>query len=366
VLSDVKRSVERWAAESGRSDVRTDRVVCLDVTNRAIDGYCYLFFAEGHETPAVVAKAARTAAGREVFEIEQRNLETLERIGMNDGARRTPAPLGRFEIGETLITLQSGLVGTLMKNLPGRSLFAEARAEATLRRVTDWSNLLRARFGVEHLRLDDARYAEVVLRPVERFLARYRVDPRERKFLLDRFGPAASLRGAELPFMARHGDFCAANIVLDRDEIAVFDWEFPLRHETPLFDLFFFYASVRFPYVGPRGESDHFRSFVAVYWEDSYFSRIVRRLLDEACTATGVPRELTADLFLLALIQIANMKYDGLADSHGLSPVPETEQDKLARWSSFTDPDKNAPFACIEDGTFRNLNHVVAHGLPVF
>jgi len=151
----------------------------------------------------------------------------------------------------------------------------------------------------------------------------------------------------------------------------VFDWEFALERKLPLFDLFFFFASTRFPYSGRRGESGHLESFVELYWGESYLARKVRAALDLVCRRYEVPRECIADLFVIALVEVANMKFDaqlegnGMADEFGLKGSP-TDEDKLRQWNKFASPDKDAPFACIRGGVFQNLRHVVRHGTPAF
>ena len=106
----VKASVESYVRNHPRAAVRMERVIGLDVTNGAIDGCCYLFFDKGKQSPTLVAKAARTPAGKAVFETEHANLETLAARGMNIERSTVPAPLGRWEQGETLVTLQSVLI----------------------------------------------------------------------------------------------------------------------------------------------------------------------------------------------------------------------------------------------------------------
>ena len=363
----VQERVEQLVAERGEYRVRTDRAVCLDITNRRIDGYCYLFFEPGRaDNPLLVAKAAATPAGKEIFRADHKNLEVLDRIGMNATTPTTPLALGLWEEGETLVTVQTALPGTLMKNLRGRELFSRTNAAENLGRVHDWWSDLQRRFGVRRTVLSGDPY-DRLLSEVHRFRRRYLLSAEEERYLTRRFEQERPLEGAELPYMARHADFCAANMVLDGSRLGVFDWEFPLTHESPLFDPFFFYSSVRFPYPGLRAESSHFDSFVAVYWEDSYFSREVRRLLGAACSEFGIAPELTGDLLLLSLIQVANLKYQGLVDSHGIAEddlSPAGDDEKRARWAAFDTQSKNVPFARIDEGRLVNLSHIVAHGLP--
>ena len=205
----------------------------------------------------------------------------------------------------------------------------------------------------------------------EEIRRRYRLDADEEAFLEQRFRADRRLENADLPFMARHGDFCAANLTVEADRIGVFDWEFPLDHHLPLFDLFFFFSSVRFPYSGRRGESTHFESFQEVYWGDSYFGAATRESLRDVCRDHGIVEDAVDDLFVLAAVQVANMKYDGLIESHGLEDPARTgierpDPRKAETWASFERPDKDAPFACIRGGVLENLRFIVRRGLPSF
>jgi hypothetical protein len=365
VFGLVQRYVDDYLREHPHADARTERVLSFDATNRLIDGACYLFFGEDERHPALVAKAARTTSGKAVFDTEYRNLEILSRKGMNSGWSRVPTALGRWEVGDVLITLQSALEGSLMGNVPAASLFGPDVLDVSLGGVFHWWLHFQRCLGTRAVRLVGDVYESEVLGPIERFRNRYVLDRDELAFLERRFERERALEGAELPFMVRHGDFCPANAVLGEQGVGIFDWEFPLRHKVPLFDLFFFFASLRFPYRGWKGESSHLDSFAAVYWEDSYFRTAARNRLREACERFGVPRETLPDLLVLALIDVANMKYDGLLESHGLAEIERaTDDQKRARWRSFDRPDRDAPFACTRNCIFENFGIVARRGAP--
>jgi hypothetical protein len=368
VLSLVRGYVETQLAEQGSPHRLSDRIVAFDASNRLIDGVCYLFFCDDDDVPAIVGKAARTEIGKAIFDTEYDNLEALQAAGVNATRPAVPAPLGRWLDGETLITLQSALPGALMMNIRGSSLFDKAAVDESMDQVFGWWSHFQKCFGVRRTVLTDAAYETHVLRPIEVFRRRFVLDDEELEFLERRYERDRVLHGAELPLMARHGDFCTANMALGRGGIGVFDWEFPLDHRIPLFDLFFFIASVRFPFTGVMGESSHFESFLSVFWRESFFRAAVRDRLHQVCEIFGVPRARLADLLVLSLIDVANMKYDGLLQSHGAVDPPHGSPNevKRAHWHAFERPDLDAPFACIHDGVFENLRLIVRRGLPEF
>jgi hypothetical protein len=365
VLDVVRPRVESWAAESGRQDgLDLERCICFETSHGLIDGCCYLFF-DRAGSPRLAAKFARTPAGRAVLATEHANLGILERIGINGARRSTPEPLGSWPSGQDLVTLQTALTGKLLKNEPGRRLFSAGRGEATVGRVVAWWTELQRRFGLKRVVLSGRVYDSEVLSHVRRFAGWFRPSPAELELLEARFERERRLAGMELPFMVRHGDFCPANMVVEGDAgFGVFDWEFPLSHETPLFDLFYFFASTRYPYSGLHGESSHFESFVEVLWGRGPLSAILARKAVEACREFDVPREALGDLLLLSCMQLANMKYEGYVTSLGETPErgPLDEEAKASRWRAF--PPMDLPFGCIRDGRLANLGVFVERGFP--
>lgn len=367
MLDRILRGVMERLEPERRGAVDLSRVVALDDSQGSRQGCLLLLFDGESEAPGLIAKGgplakARRRGGKSIYEIEFENLQVLQRMGMNETAPRTPEPLALWRDGELLVTLQSGLPGELLKNVPGRELFGPTSLDATLDAVFDWWERLQRLFGVQRAQVTEGFYETRILRPVDDFRQRYVLERDEVEFLRRRFVDERRLAGLELPLMAQHGDFCPANMVRQGRRVAVFDWEFPLSHRLPLFDLFHFFGSVRFPFAGPRGESTHFASFVEVFWGEGYFQRALDERLQGVCAAHGVPARGVADLFLLALIRIANLKYEALVEIHG---TPETA-DAASAWASAGGKDKDVPFAHVRDGVFENLRHVVRRGLPPF
>jgi hypothetical protein len=365
MLDRILRGVMERLEPERRRSVDPARVVALDDSQGPRRGCLLLLFDAASDAPVLIAKggplaAARMRGGKSIYEIEFENLQALQRMGMNDSAPGTPEPLGLWRDDELLVTLQAGLPGRLLKNVPGPELFRPDALAPTLDAVLDWWERLQRLCGVQRAEVTEGFYETRILRAVDGFRRRFALEPDEIEFLERRFLDERRLAGLELPLMAQHGDFCPANMVQQGNRIAVFDWEFPLRHRLPLFDLFHFFGSLRFPFGGPRGESTHFASFVEVFWGEGYFQRALRERLRAICAAHAVPETAVEDLFLLALIRIANLKYEALVEIFG---APRAA-DAPTAWEAAGGTDKDVPFACIRDGVFENLRHVVRAGLP--
>jgi|GEM_PF-2637775 hypothetical protein len=367
----VRQCVTDYLKRMGRTDVDTDHMVYLDASNGLVDGCSCLFLRKEDGVPRLVAKAARTAAGKAIYQTEFNTLTKLHQTGLNAKIQRTPEPLGIWNSKGVLVTLQSALSGSLMKNIPGKILFSRQRFSHSIDLILIWWLHLHKTFGIRRIVVDSSAYEEKVLGPIKRFRCRFLLNPDEHRFLNDRYEKRRLLSGMELPLMIRHGDFWPANIVLGKDGIGVFDWEFPLEFQLPLFDLFFFFSSIRFPFTGVQRESTHFKSFVNIFWGENYCNHSMRKVLQKMSRILNISPKALPDLFLLLLVEIANMKYDGLLQSAGISDrlkQGDTLSDKemRLRWQAFQQPDMDVPFACIEKGVSLNIRFVVEHGFPDF
>ena len=374
MLHHIRRHLAQWAQARGAGEFAAARFVCLDDAKGLTEGVISLIFPRDAAVPAVIAKCAPLASarwreGRPVYRIDYENLVELESIGMSLGARTTPEPLGVWDEDGVLVTLQSALDGELLKNVRGRTLFANGAAWQTVEPVLDWLAGFERRYGVERRVVDEATYRTAVLDPLTRFTHRFVLAAEERRLIERRLIDERRLLGGELPFTARHGDFCPANIFRGASGVAVFDWEFPLRRQLPLFDLFHFFSATRFPFKGLRGESTHFESFKQVFWGDNLMNRMFGLALARVTAALEIPASAVGDLFLLSLIEIANLKYDGLLEINRIDREPDfdpvaADDEKLRRFRELGFADKDVPFARLSDGASENLRFLARCGLP--
>jgi len=366
MLETVLRRVNRLRSARGQVEFGARNVLCLDDSQGQVEGSLILLFEPGSSRPAWIAKAApletaRRRGGRPLYQIEYENLEALEARGLNRERRTTPAALGLWDQDGLLITLQSALPGPLLKNLPGGQPFGTRRLDATVDAVFDWWLGFQRCFPPQRIRLEGELFEREVARPIELLQQRFALDPQERAFLAAWLRRAA-LRGRELPLTVEHGDFCPANIILRDGAAAVFDWEFPLEPRLPLFDLFHFFAALRYPFRGWRGESSHYDSFLEVYWGDNPVRRALRRTLRRCCAELGIDLDLAGDLFVMSLLRIANLKFEALLEIHR----PAAAAAGAGLWQAHGGADKDVPFARIEQGVFLNLRQLVRRGRPSF
>ena len=308
------------AAEAGR---RADSCLVLDANRGAVDGAILLLLRRGQLV--AVGKLGLSEVSREIYGTEVETLRALVAAGLNRVWPRVPEILAELPSPGALITLQTPVPGQPLRTIPAARLFAPGAMERTFADVLDWWHAFQECSPAVRVTLDDPAYRRLVLEPLDLLCRSCRLRPDLERFLRQRLEEGGRLRGADLPLMATHGDFCPANMSYGPGGICVFDWEYSLDRKLPLFDLFFFFSSTRYPFANRRGESDHLSSFRQVFWGNGALPRAARRHLRHAAAASGIAGGHLPDLFLLALIESANRK---------VAAVVENARVERAAWES--------------------------------
>ncbi len=371
MYQQIKELVKQFCIENGRYHVNVEKSLYLNRAAILNDGCTCMFFEDGKSEPTLVAKGAFANKRKDVYRAEHQVLTELRLIGINRDSPMVPEPLGIWDDGNRVVTIESALPGTPVKNLAGKDLFSPARHSTTIDQVVDWCKHLQSSFGIKQVRITDDVYQRDVIDLLNRYNRRFLTNNIESEFLEQRLFNEKRLLGLEVPYMVRHADLVTSNMVIHSGGIGVFDWEYPLNHLTPLFDLFIFFSSLRYPFTGSRGASSHFKSFICVYWGENYLNDKMRNCIQDLCKLFKIPLEAVADLFLIALLQRANMKFDSLLSKYGVTENDTTaeglnDEKKPLRWDALHYVDEDTPFARIKAGTFENIRYIADNGLPNF
>ena len=108
------------------------------------------------------------------------------------------------------------------------------------------------------------------------------------------------LKNNKIPITSEHGDFWSSNILIERNNIYVIDWEFYKQRGNPLFDFVFFLLSNL-----SRGFSETFSSKLTkdnIKGKGPYF-KILKMMLLEYSKATNMPPEIMLQAFPYVIIR---------------------------------------------------------------
>jgi hypothetical protein len=293
-------------------------------------------FAGGQPKPSLIVKVASDPGVAAALRTEAANLARLaeEAVGLPRSTVPTLAHLGIVD--GRVVQAQAALPGAPMTRQP-RGYFDSPRFAQDVERIRTWLAAFGRACASDLPRASEARLPDGPAQAVAIFRERHRRSP-QLDALLDR---ACAQLAAEPPDLApRHGDFCAANVMVAGEGwIGVIDWEAPLERTWPLFDLVTFLASVSSTDSAPRTWLQGHRRLA--YGAPPRLAR-VQAALQSAVREAGVgPAEAVA-LSALAWVVLANRK--------------QAELDSLEAASGIRMPDQvHLPLVALEDGHCLNL-----------
>jgi len=294
-----------------------------------------LVFERGLTRPTLVVKAA-AGAERAGLHAERDNLELLARASLPELTATVPRVLAHLELGSTALLVESALPGS-----PFDGFRSARRIAGFVSRAAEWLLLFHRGTPVTRRPLEREDLDRHFVRPIEEYLRRFEPGASERAFLGRALAEAEGWKGAVLPLVFHHDDYCPQNLLVDGERLSVIDWETPFVHRPPLYDLIHLLACLG---VGRTrdGRGDHLESYERVFFEDNPVSRAARAAVRAYAREMAVPAEAVRLLFTVYWVEYALEKAAALATLRHRAGAPP---DDLGVWS----------LARFEDNTCLNL-----------
>jgi hypothetical protein len=142
-----------------------------------------------------------------------------------------------------------------------------------------------------------AQVADVLEELLTRFMAIYRLAPKQIAFLRDQIRRVACSQ-QPFPLIFQHGDPGTWNIIITKDErVALLDWEAAEPQGMPLWDLFYFLRSYCTGAARKQGIRDSLKGFEHLFLSESPFNSLVVEATRRYCQQTKLAERLVEPLF---------------------------------------------------------------------
>lgn len=323
-MMDIARIV-RSALEQTGLTWRSSSFILADRCYPGRGNHILFVFLDGAATPGLVIKVASDPDRAEALRQETLNLARIAASASQAFIRTVPAVLHQGKVDDKVVQVQTTMPGATMTRQPG-AYFSARRFTQDLRGLLGWLVALAGE-PLEDLPVAaEARGPHGPAEAVAVFRERHRQSARL-DVLLDR--TCAQLTEQPPPRVPRHGDFCAANVMVARPgQIGVIDWEAPLERTWPLADLVYFLASVPAAPIGAGGQR----------WLDGYRRLLfgkhpgVQQLQEpirDAVRSAGLAPEATVGLSAMAWVVFANRKQAELDAMQARSGVRLNDEEHL-------------------------------------
>ena len=226
-----------------------------DVFSRGV----FLVLPVGDGVPRYALKFSRVAGHSASFDRDQHGLELVQRAGTLVSTH-APRLLGRFEEQGSACSLETAAVG--------ERLFAAIDA-LSIERIAAWL------VDVEASTRGSSHQLEPQRREAERLAQEWSLDT------------GSLTLPPDLPSVLQHNDLGTWNVVVDRDDFTVLDWEDAIEHGFPLVDLWYFLADAiaHLDGVAPAERTEH---FVRLFRGELESSRVVFEWTKRAVERLGI------------------------------------------------------------------------------
>jgi SAM-dependent methyltransferase len=235
-----------------------------------------------------VAKITNThLKGYEEYQKGFKNLKLIHNIwGHNDFIKNTiPKPLGYFRMGNMDVSIESGISGVPLSSIVWKPRYFtnKEKVKSNLQCITDW--LMKFyKISYEKTNAFELLPHYMLQSPL----------PVKRKLKEDY---------STYQQFLQHGDFFVSNIFIEtkKNQINVVDWDNLAKGYPPLFDFFcifnlFFFTTSSKKYLKDR--SIELISFNDTFFDNNWFSKIVKEICLMICTKIGLDQRLISKYFL--------------------------------------------------------------------
>jgi hypothetical protein len=235
----------------------------------------FQLFRSGHDRPEWVLKFARVAGYSERFDNDERGLQLAQRAG-GAVAAHAPRLVGRFDVDGVHASLETAAAGRRLRDVlltPGDP----AVKVKLIERIADWI-----------LELGRRTQTPPETMGAERDRLRNEVVPKSRELgarleLVDELPP--------LRAVLQHNDLGTWNVVADRGDFVVVDWENVREAALPLWDLLYFLGNALVLLDGAYTPEQLPARMARLFAGEAQSSPLLFSWVRRAAEAAAVPRD---------------------------------------------------------------------------
>lgn len=284
----------------------------------------FFVFADHKADPRAVVKISRDPAATRLIDAEHDALRYVHAHAPRAAAGRAPRAIHRGELGSYAFILQDAMNGSSASALITERLSGGAgRAYDIITAAADWLASLQREIAEKQ----PAPFlsAADLTGLIAGYQERYHPAPGSRpaNLLVTMAGMIPGLTQHAYPLFSVHGDFSAINIILNRAELSVIDWEEARPAGLPLYDLFFLLTFFEFGPAASRAEGDtRIRTYHDVFTDGGRHAAYAASVIKRYGAACGIDTDHVCALYGFFLLSRALREYDVLAAQAARGFVP--------------------------------------------
>lgn len=290
-----------------------------------------LLFDDKSTYPIYVIKLLRPGVNSDELKDEFNNLKFIfSKIGKIIGL---PLPILFNSTSKPSIYVEAGLPGTLMGSMRGywinNSLFSTNLLKISLdfSKALNWLANFHYRSIEKSEVLNSDSLKEILIRlSIKKLnLIDTKLESLAENIIDDLVD---QLKGQRIPLVCEHGDYWAGNILVDKSQISILDWQNACFNCPPLFDAAFFIISYTLGFV-PKKMNPYW-VFDEMMNSNSWFYKLATSKLDNYYNILNLNFTDYGPLFSYSLLRRA------ITEKNRLNSDVRVYQELLQRWQKIT------------------------------
>ena len=280
--------------------------------NAARQPVVFLVFDQRGPTPRWVVKASRHLSSASTLQKEYQQLLYFYHT-LSPGLRKAiPRPLLSREDPGRFLFVETGLHGSgfsSMVRLDGGPAH-QKQIEKILHNVKAWLLKFQKETQEEEVEITEEWIEQNIKAPLDQYQSLYPCSSEEERFFSDYLESWKPYFRTQLPLVACHGDFWAGNMLMDGEDLSVFDWTFSRRKGLPFDDILLFISSFLVDSSERSEGNNNMKSFEKIFFSRHWFSQQVRELIVQFFFQHKLSPRMISQIFPLFLIKMAVRKED--------------------------------------------------------
>lgn len=272
----------------------------------------FFFFIKGR--PLAIAKF--TPFPRDKDEIRKEYeilLDVHSYVGPN--LKKTiPKPISLVEIDGHPVMFQQFLPGKTMASTA--NAFPKTRhLDRNFKRAVNWLIDFNNCYKKKAIILDEKSINKLFIEPVNTIIRNNRSLSKEDFNWL--FEKTKSMKSARIHLISKHTDFWPGNILMNKEKLAILDWEDFGLSELPLFDLFHFIVS--YFLAMNLNKKDENETFYKTFFTMSKYRQNIRSYVKKYCRAFSIDMNLLDVYFAMYLVEFYNLRHEQEGPGYGVT-----------------------------------------------
>lgn len=280
--------------------------------NPARQPVVFLVFDQRGPTPRWVVKSSRNLSSVPRLQKEYQQLLYFYHAVSPELRRSIPRPLLSREDTGRFLFVETGLhgAGFSTKVQLERGASHQREIQNVLRAVKEWLVKFQKETQEGEIEVTEEWIEQNVKAPLDQYRTSYPCTSDEEAYFSEYLDGWRPYLRTHIPLVAHHGDFWAGNMLMEGDQLSVFDWTFSRRKALPFEDLLLFISSFMVDSSGREEGNNNMKSFEKMFFSRHWFSEQVKELLIQFFFQHKLSPRMIAQIFPMFLINMAIRKKD--------------------------------------------------------